>query len=97
LTEADVLFSASNDGTIKRWPLAVPGLLRLPSEPASVAIAPDGRHAVVGFADGSLRSYGLGTGTAQIPDPSGQLLRLEHEQTGAHEKKVKRLLFDASD
>ena len=90
------LFSASNDGSVKRWPLELPELLRLPSEPASTAIAPEGRHVVVGFADGSLRVYALETGTVQSLDPPGPLLRLAYEQTGAHGSNVKRLVFDAS-
>jgi WD40 repeat protein len=55
------LYSAANDGTVRRWRLALPRqrLLDLPSEPRSAAIAPDGGSVAVGFADGALRIYGL--------------------------------------
>ncbi len=94
----DALFSASNDGTVRRWGGVLkrsPNLtgladlsgfmkvMDLPTEPASVAIAPDGHSLVVGFADGALRVYAL-------PE-----LRLLGEEWQAHTRNiVVRLVFN---
>jgi WD40 repeat protein len=77
------LYSASSDGTVRRWNLSLPHqrLLDLRAEPASAAISPDGRRVAVGFADGALRLYAL---------PGLELLA---EQPGAHGKDVQRLAF----
>ncbi|WP_295460916.1 hypothetical protein [uncultured Thiodictyon sp.] len=77
------LYSAANDGTVRRWPLSLPHqrLLDLPSEPASATIAPDGRSVAVGFADGSLRIWGL-------PD-----LQSIAELPTAHQTIIQRLAY----
>jgi WD40 repeat protein len=83
---ATQVFSASNDGTVRRWdvaPLPHQHLLDLPSEPFAGAIAPDGTRVAVGFFDGSLRVYAL---------PEGRLVgEVEH----AHDDVIVRLVFDA--
>lgn len=87
-----LLFSASKDGTLKRWPLDLTGQwsLRLPTEPNSAAVTPDGRQVVVGFADGNLRVYAL-------PEAqTGQGLKLLHEKTTAHTKPIYHMAFDPS-
>jgi WD40 repeat protein len=78
------LYTASNDGTIKRWAdnLSQQSLLSLPSEPNPCAISPDGLSVVVGFSDGSLRVYDLAT----------QQLREEVKQ--AHQDGIVRITFD---
>jgi WD40 repeat protein len=80
------VFSASNDGTVRRWeiaPLPRRHLVDLPGEAWSAAIGPDGSRVAVGFRDGSLRVYAL---------PEGRLLgEVEH----AHDDLIVRLVFDA--
>jgi WD40 repeat protein len=78
------LYSASNDGTVKRWGGALPGqwLVGLPGEPFATAISPDGKIVLVGFVDGSLRTYDLAT---------RQML---YEIKDAHKNKIVRLAFD---
>ena len=71
------IFSASNDGTVRRWdiaPLPYQQLVELPSSPLSTAIAPDGKYVAVGFDSGALRTYSL-------PE-----MRVAGEQENAHEK-----------
>jgi WD40 repeat protein len=78
------LYSAGNDGTVRRWSLQPqPALttIDLPGEPTSAAIAPDASRVAVGFADGGLRLHAL-------PD-----VRLLWEKAGAHSGNVKRLAF----
>ena len=80
------VFSASNDGTVRRWdiaPLPHQHLLDLPGEASAAAIAPDGAHVAVGFDDGSLRLYAL---------PAG---RLVGEVEDAHDNTIARLVFNA--
>jgi WD40 repeat protein/energy-coupling factor transporter ATP-binding protein EcfA2 len=83
------LYSASNDGTVKRWDAGLPGqwLVGLPGEPKSNAISPDGKTVVVGFDDGSLRVYAM-------PDV-GLKPDLLQEIKDAHTAGVKRLAFNA--
>jgi len=79
------LYSASSDGTVRRWDLSLPGqrLLNVGGEPASVAISPDGRMVAMGFADGGLHLYSL-------PD-----LSLLHTEAKAHGEEVQRLAFSS--
>ncbi|MFO1433116.1 MAG: WD40 repeat domain-containing protein [Candidatus Competibacteraceae bacterium] len=77
------LYSASNDGTVRRWslqPQPAFAVIDLPGEPYSAAIAPDGSQVAVGFADGGLRLYAL---------PDG---RLSWEKAGVH-KNVYSIAF----
>jgi len=85
LNEKISLFSASNDGTVRRWLMAMPyqKMVDLPSEPSSTAIAPNGNFAAVGFANGSLRLYSL---------PDGNLF---WEKEEAHTSDIQRLAFNA--
>ena len=56
------VFSASNDGTVRRWdiaPLPYQQLVDLPGSPLSAAIAPNGKYVAVGFDSGALRIYSL--------------------------------------
>jgi WD40 repeat protein len=79
------VFSASNDGTIRRWdiaPLPSQRLVDLPGEANPAAIAPDGTYVAVGFASGALRLYAL-------PD-----MRLVREEEKAHERSITRLSFN---
>ncbi|MBU0656715.1 MAG: hypothetical protein KJ914_16460 [Gammaproteobacteria bacterium] len=80
-----LLYSASNDGTVKRWGGELPGqwLVGLPSEPTPNAISPDGKTVVVGFNDGSLRAYAL---------PTTELL---FEIKDVHSSDVQRLAFNS--
>ena len=78
------LYSASNDGTVRRWslqPQPAFTVIDLPGEPASAAITPDGSRVAVGFADGGLRLYAL---------PDGRLL---WEKAEAHKNDINRLAF----
>jgi WD40 repeat protein/energy-coupling factor transporter ATP-binding protein EcfA2 len=78
------LYSASNDGTVRRWslqPQPAFTVIDLPGKPYSAAIAPNGSRVAVGFADGGLRLYAL-------PDS-----RLLWEKAGAHKKGISRLAF----
>ena len=79
------VFSASNDGTVRRWdiaPLPSQQLVDLPGPASSAAIAPDGTYVAVGFASGALRLYAL-------PD-----MRMVGEEEKAHERDIKRLSFN---
>ena len=83
--------TAANDGTLRRWPLAPAAAPTAAGHWAwatvgekaakSAAIAPDGRWAVVGLEDGTLRLHAL---------PDGKVLG-EVEQ--AHSQSVKRIAF----
>jgi WD40 repeat protein/uncharacterized membrane protein YqjE/energy-coupling factor transporter ATP-binding protein EcfA2 len=78
------IFSTSNDGKVMRWRSTLPYqyIIDLPSEPASVAISPNGKRLMVGFADGTLRWY------------SQPELKLLWEDI-AHSADVQRLAFNA--
>ncbi len=54
------LWSASNDGTVRRWAVTLPfqQTLALPSEPDSTVITPGLAQIAVGFANGDLALYG---------------------------------------
>jgi WD40 repeat protein/energy-coupling factor transporter ATP-binding protein EcfA2 len=80
------IFSSSNDGQIMRWQAILPDqtVVKLPNEPASTAIAPDGKHVAVGFANGTLQWYSL---------PAVQL-RWKNKQ--AHAKDIQRLNFNST-
>jgi WD40 repeat protein len=80
------VFSASNDGTIRRWdiaPLPYQRLVDLPDSYSSAAIAPSGQHVAIGLDSGALRIYSL-------PETG-----VVGEQENAHSNKVKRLSFNA--
>jgi WD40 repeat protein len=80
------VFSASNDGTVRRWdvaPLPHQHLLDVPGEAWAAAIAPDGARVAVGFRDGSLRLYTV---------PAGHL---EGVVENAHQDAILRLVFSA--
>ncbi|MCP4695717.1 MAG: hypothetical protein GY862_02540 [Gammaproteobacteria bacterium] len=82
-THAGQIFSAAADRTVRRWDAALPHqqLFDLPDAPVSVAIAPEGDKAAVGFVNGSLRLYSLLA-------PS-----LLWEQETAHDQDIQRLAF----
>ncbi len=80
------VFSASNDGTVRRWDIAsLPHqhLFDVPGKALGAAIAPAGTHVAVGFDDGSLRIYAL---------PEGHLA---DEVENAHDASAHRLDFAA--
>jgi WD40 repeat protein len=80
----DNLFSASNDGTVKRWNTTLPyqHAIDLPNEPTATAIAPNGNLIAIGFAEGALRLYDRSEG------------RLLPEQQ-AHDKRIQNLSFNS--
>jgi WD40 repeat protein len=77
------IFASSYDGTVMQWEGYLPTqkIIELSTEPASVAIAPNGNNLAVGFADGRLQWYSL---------PEVQLL---WEQGNAHTLDIQRLNF----
>lgn len=79
-----LLYSAANDGTVKRWSTKLDGqwLVDLPEKPFPTAISPDGKYVVVGFIDGSLRTYDVAT------------QNLVHEIVNAHNQIIIRLAFN---
>ncbi|QTR51830.1 WD40 repeat domain-containing protein [Candidatus Thiothrix anitrata] len=83
--ESVLLYSASNDGTVKRWGGELPGqwLVGLPDAGISAAISPHGNFVVVGLENGSLQVYSL---------PEMKLLQ---EVSKAHEALVARLSFNS--
>jgi WD40 repeat protein len=84
IAQTGQIFTSSNDGKVMRWQSALPYqyIIDLPSEPASVAISPNGKRLIVGFADGTLRWY------------SQPGLKLLWEDI-AHLADVQRLAFNA--
>jgi WD40 repeat protein len=82
------VFSASTDGTVRRWdstPLPHQRLIHVPGEPWAAAIAPDGSRIAVGFQDGSLRLYAI---------PAGRLIaevENAYDAGNAHDAGVDRL------
>lgn len=92
------LFSAANDGTVRRWDAALPqqGLWDMPESAISAALFPDGSGVAVGFSDGSLRGYALPERTANLTgfeNLSGFTPQLLWEVEKAHNAKIKRLAF----
>jgi WD40 repeat protein len=80
------VFSASNDGTVRRWAIAslpYQQLVDLPGSSISAAITPSGQHVAVGFDSGALRLYAL-------PE-----MRVVEEQEKAHSAEIRRLSFNA--
>jgi WD40 repeat protein len=77
------LYTASSDGTVRRWDLSLPHqrLLDVPGEPASAAVSPDGRFVAFGFADGGLRLYSLSD------------LTIAWQEDDAHAADLQRLAF----
>ncbi len=81
------VFSAGNDGTVRRWdiaPLPAQQLVDLPGPAISAALAPSGQYVAVGFDSGAVRLYTL-------PD-----MRLVGEQEKAHSNIVICLSFNAA-
>ncbi|MDY6993938.1 MAG: WD40 repeat domain-containing protein [Pseudomonadota bacterium] len=70
----DQIFSASHDGTVRRWQVHLPyqNLVPLPAEALSVAIAPNGQYVAVGLKEGILCLYTIKTDTlwCQPPQPA---------------------------
>lgn len=60
-TNGHHIYSAANDGTVRRWPTAMPDMhvVDVDGEPISCAISPDGQHIALGFSDGSLHMFSL--------------------------------------
>jgi WD40 repeat protein len=80
------VFSAGNDGTVRRWdiiPLPYQQLVDLPGSPKSTAIAPRGKYVAVGFESGALCLYSLSE------------MRMVEQQENAHSTKITRLSFNA--
>lgn len=85
-----LLYSAANDGTVKRWSSELNGqwLLDLPEAPTPAAISPDGKMIAIGFDSGNLRLYAF-------PDKSS-ILELLGEVRGGHTSDIQRLAFNSS-
>ncbi len=81
---AGQLFSASNDGTVRRWCLNLPyqQSINLANQPVSVAITPNLQHVTVGFKNGALQVYDSHTG------------KLVWEKPQAHNDLITRLVFN---
>lgn len=80
------VFSANNDGTVRRWdiaPLPYQQLVDLPGPAQSAAVAPNGKAVAVGLVSGALRLYAL-------PE-----MRMVGEQEQAHSAQILRLSFNA--
>jgi WD40 repeat protein len=82
---ADKILSASSNSTIMLWQTTLPHqqLIDLPSEPISVAIAPDGKSVAVGFMKGALHLYSL-------PKP-----RLLWKEQVAHDNYIREMAFNS--
>ena len=80
------LYSNSNDGTVKQWRADLPEqwLVDLQSDPASIAISPNGKLTIIGFNDGSLCVYSL--------NKKPELL---HEYSEASTDRLMRLTFNS--
>jgi len=79
----DRIYTAANDGTVRRWQLTAPELWETGGSPQATAISPDGTKVALGMRDGTLRLYAL---------PGGNLLA---EQARAHEKlSINRIAFN---
>jgi WD40 repeat protein/ABC-type branched-subunit amino acid transport system substrate-binding protein len=87
-TFGERIFSASSDGSIRLWDTKLPyqHTVDLQSEPASVAIFPQGNKVAVGFASGALHLYSLSKKHGIKKDGAWW-------QKQAHTKKVKRIAF----
>jgi len=62
VTYTGQVFSASSDGTVRRWNTALSDdihFIDVDNKPTAVAIAPNGNNVAVGFYDGTLRLYSL--------------------------------------
>ncbi len=87
VVDHQTIFSASGDGTVNRWHMALPyqQLIDLDGlEPRSVAISPARDQVAVGFKEGNLRLYSLSNH------------KLLWELKRAHVQVIERLAFDAS-
>ncbi len=84
----NLLYSASDDGTIMRWNADLPydqkvRQVELNTQgPISTAISPNGKMVIVGFTGGELRAYSL------------PKMRLLWEKPKAHTQRVSRITFD---
>jgi WD40 repeat protein len=82
----ETLYTAANDGTVRRWSADTPGqwVWDIEDEPVSTAVSPDGAFVSVGFADGGLRIYSLPN--FKVVKMENQLLqpKLISEVTDAH-------------
>lgn len=84
------LYSASNDGSVKRWDRALikQWLVDLPYTPTPAAVSPDGKIVVVGLDNGDLLVY-------LLPD-IGLSPNLIYEIKDAHSSDVQRLAFSTN-
>jgi WD40 repeat protein len=84
-TDDKQVWSASGDGTVRRWEIKLPSQTFLDFdnlEPHTAAIAPDGHSVAVGFANGDLHLYSL---------PDTHLLW----EKKAHDESIERVTFSA--
>ena len=81
------LYSASNDGTVKRWSAELDRqwLIDLSASASSSAISPDGKYVVIGLANGAIESYDLTKQlkTSGVAVHTNQVLRLVFSNDGS--------------
>jgi len=64
------LYTAADDGTLRRWPLATPQqwVWEVGGSPTSIAISPNGTLVAVGMGDGSLQIYQMSSGKLLVDE-----------------------------
>lgn len=74
VVRGDSFFTASSDGTVRRWQRTAPELWETGGSPQATAISPDGTKVALGMKDGALRLYAMSGGNilAERADAHGE-------------------------